>query len=173
MLAIAPAHNRNSLSSRTSIKIKSHHLERRCSLRNAVWAATTTINLARSASRDTGFLQVAPTARSRTPPRPERSPLVPSTRDLAARSRRSAARFVVDRSDASNVCCKLISKNAGGTSVQSASVCSTGNTTAYQSLALPQITDPYSFSTFSVQCTVPAINGAARSRIQFYRTAQE
>jgi hypothetical protein len=80
--------------------------------------------------------------------------------------------FVVDQSTTANVCCKVVSKNAGGAVVQSATVCSAGSSSGYQSLALPEITDPFSFSHFYVQCDVPPVSAGLTSRIQMYRTTQ-
>lgn len=85
----------------------------------------------------------------------------------------SATAFVVDQSSAGNVCCKVVSKNAGGAVVQSATVCSAGASSGYQGLSLPEITDPYSFSHFYVQCDVPAVSGGLTSRIQMVRTVQQ
>lgn len=84
----------------------------------------------------------------------------------------SATAFVVDQSSTGNVCCKVASKNAGGALVQSATVCSTGASSGYQALSLAEITDPYSFSHFYVQCDVPAISGGLASRIQMVRMVQ-
>lgn len=81
--------------------------------------------------------------------------------------------FVVDRNPSTNVCCHVVSKNTGGAIVQSAPVCSAGSSTATQSLALAQISDPYSFSSYLVQCDVPGTSAGAASRIQMYRTTQD
>lgn len=80
--------------------------------------------------------------------------------------------FVVDQSTTGNVCCRIMSKNASDAVVQSAQVCSTGNSASYQVLSLPQISDPFTYSHYFVQCTVPPINGSLTSRIQMYRTTQ-
>lgn len=81
--------------------------------------------------------------------------------------------FVIDRNPSTNVCCRVVSKNAAGNLVQSAQVCSTGSATTTQSLALPQISDPFSFSSYMVTCDVPAASAGAASRIQMYRTTQD
>jgi hypothetical protein len=97
--------------------------------------------------------------------------ICPLERDTSA-STVSGDVFVLDQSAASNVCCHLVSKNPGSTRIDGSQVCSTGNSASTQQLTLPSITDATTFSHFFVQCTVPAINGTAASRIQVYRTTQ-
>lgn len=81
--------------------------------------------------------------------------------------------FVIDQNPAGEVCCKVMSKNPSGAVVQSASVCSTGSSSSYQNLALPEITDTFTFSHFFIQCTIPPASAGLTSRISTYRTAQQ
>jgi hypothetical protein len=80
--------------------------------------------------------------------------------------------WVIDRHPTLNVCCRAYSKNPGGAVVTGTQVCSTGESSTYQTLTLPGINDPYSWSHFYVQCTIPAAFNAARSRILTYRSTQ-
>jgi hypothetical protein len=81
--------------------------------------------------------------------------------------------YAIDRSTSGNVCCRLISKNPGSeTLIEGTQVCSSGNGTSSQALALPQLTDPYSFSHFAVRCTLPPINTVSTSQILMYTTVQ-
>jgi hypothetical protein len=91
---------------------------------------------------------------------------------VAGSTQVSGTVFVVDQSSSANVCCKLVSKNPSGARIDGTQACSTGSSTAGQSLSLAPITDAFSYSHFFVQCTMPPQNGASASRIQMYRTAQ-
>jgi hypothetical protein len=85
----------------------------------------------------------------------------------------SATVYAFDRSASGNVCCRLISRNPGSeTRIEGTQVCSSGSGTTSQALALPQLTDPYSFSHFAVRCTVPPVNANATSQIVMYTTVQ-
>lgn len=146
------------------------------SLATVVWAATSTNQPgSQCVAASSGSLQVRSDGETENASASTVTAVCPVDRAIAPSlvTKVSGSIFVVDRSDTSNVCCKLISKNVGGTIVQSSSVCSTGNSASYQTLAIPQITDTYSFGSFSVQCTVPPVNAGAASRIQLYRTVQE
>ncbi|MDC0743075.1 hypothetical protein [Polyangium mundeleinium] len=81
--------------------------------------------------------------------------------------------FVVDQNASTNVCCRAVSKNPGGTKTTGAWSCSTGSSASYQTLNVASITDAYSFSSFYLECQVPAISGANASRIQMYRAIQD
>lgn len=81
--------------------------------------------------------------------------------------------WAVDRHASAGVCCRVVSTNPGsGTSVESAPVCTSGASTAVQSIDLPEINDPYSYSHFMVRCDLPAVAAGARSRIQTVRNIQ-
>jgi hypothetical protein len=146
------------------------------SIAGAVWAATTTNSPGAYCVASSGTLSVRDdgeventTASTVTVVCPAERPISPS-----ATTKVSGTVFVVDRSSAGDVCCKIMSKNAGGSLVQNASpACSAGSSTAYQQLPLPQITDAATFSQYFVQCTLPPVNAGAASRIQLYRTTQE
>lgn len=141
----------------------------------AVWAATTTNSpgaycVAASGGlsvRDDGEVENTSAATVTAVCSAER-PISPATTTKV-----SGTVFVVDRSSTANVCCKIMSKNAGGAVVQSASVCSAGNSTGHQKLELPQITDLCTYSQYFVQCTLPPVSAGTASRIQLYRTTQE
>lgn len=81
--------------------------------------------------------------------------------------------FVVDQSTTSNVCCRAVSKNPNGVKVTGAWSCSTGSSSGYQSLDLAAISDSYTYSSFYLECQVPAVSSGNASRIQMYRTVQE
>src|SRR4029079_1179232 len=80
--------------------------------------------------------------------------------------------WVVDQNASANVCCKVVSKNAGGQVVESPQVCSAGTSSSYQILNLAEITDAFTYSHYFVQCTVPPVD-AAQSRILMYRATQQ
>lgn len=145
------------------------------SIAGAVWASTTTNAPGAYCVASTGSLSVRDdgeventTASTVIAVCPAERPIAPSTTTQV-----SGTAFVVDRHPTLNVCCRVVSKNAGGGIVQGTSFCSTGASTAYQQLPLPQITDAATFSQYSVQCTVPPASGGAASRIQLYRTTQD
>ncbi len=85
-----------------------------------------------------------------------------------------AGRFwAVDRHASAGVCCRVVSANPGsGAVVESAPVCTSGASTAVQSVDLPEISDAYSYSHFLVRCELPAAVGGARSRLQTVRNIQ-
>ncbi|MDI1450442.1 trypsin-like serine protease [Polyangium sp. 6x1] len=77
--------------------------------------------------------------------------------------------FVVDRHASQDVCCKLQSKNPSGTLVETTTVCSSGASADSQTLVLPSLYDPYTWSQFSLNCTVPGSAALGLSGIQGYR----
>jgi hypothetical protein len=80
--------------------------------------------------------------------------------------------WVLDRNSNADVCCHVVSRNpSSGTVTAGTDVCSTGNSTSAQSLTLPGINDPYTFSSFYIQCTMPAV-GSGPSRIVTYRAIE-
>lgn len=145
------------------------------SIAGAVWAATTTNSPGAYCVASSGTLSVRDDGEVENTTASAVTAVCPAERVISPTTitKVSGTVFVVDRSSAADVCCKVVSKNAGGSLVQSTSVCSTGSSTAYQQLALPQITDAATFSQYSVQCTLPPVNAGAASRIQLYRTTQE
>ncbi len=80
--------------------------------------------------------------------------------------------WVVDRHPTLNVCCRAKSRNPGGATKQSAAVCSNGAQTGYQIINLPEISDPYTWSHFYFQCTVPAKHNGAASSVLTFRAIQ-
>lgn len=80
--------------------------------------------------------------------------------------------WVVDRHPTENVCCRAYSKNPTGALIPGAQVCSTGDSSSYQTLALPQLDDGFTWSHFFVQCTLPATSSGLRSRLLTYRANQ-
>ena len=99
----------------------------------------------------------------------------PAERELrpGTTTRLSGRVWVVDRNPNANVCCRTYSKNPGGRTVAGAWRCTSGSSSNYRSLTLPQIQDPYSWSHFFVQCKLPPRYNGRASRIQMYRTIQE
>ncbi|WNG47127.1 hypothetical protein F0U60_25625 [Archangium minus] len=81
--------------------------------------------------------------------------------------------FVVDQSTTSEVCCRAVSKNPLGAKVTGAWQCSTGSSANYQALDLASLSDTYTFSSFYLECQVPALSGGNASRIQMYRATQQ
>ena len=80
--------------------------------------------------------------------------------------------FVLDRHASQNVCCKLQSKNPTGTHIETTTVCSSGASADYQPLQVPSLYDPYSWSQFSLHCTVPGSATLGLSGVQGYRSRQ-
>ncbi len=80
--------------------------------------------------------------------------------------------WVVDQHSTQDVCCRVVTKNPNGAAKLGDLVCSTGESSNDQALSLPSVTDPYTFSHFWIQCSVPAMEGAA-SRILTVRSTQE
>jgi hypothetical protein len=141
-----------------------------------VYAATTTTNTPGAAcvAVGSGTLNVRSDGEAENPTAATVTAVCPAERPAGAdlTTKVSGQVFVVDQSTIANVCCKVVSKNAGGASVQSATICSAGASSGYQALSLPEITDPFSFSHFYVQCDVPPVSAGLTSRIQMYRTTQ-
>jgi len=77
--------------------------------------------------------------------------------------------FVLDRHATQDVCCQLQSKNPTGTHIETTTVCSSGATAEMQSLALPSLYDAFTWSQFSLNCTVPGSAPLGFSGIQGYR----
>lgn len=140
-----------------------------------VWASTT-INTPGAACVATGAgsLSVRIDGEIENPGAATVSAVCPAERPVGAGGTTlvSGTVFVIDRNPTTNVCCRVVSKNASGTLTQSAQVCSSGSSTTTQSLALPEVSDPFSFSSYMVQCDVPGAVAGAASRIQMYRTTQ-
>jgi hypothetical protein len=81
--------------------------------------------------------------------------------------------WAVDRHASSGVCCRVVSVNPGnGAVVESAPVCTAGSAASAQSIDLPEINDPYSYSHFMVRCDLPPTASGLRSRIQTVRNIQ-
>lgn len=85
----------------------------------------------------------------------------------------AATVWVVDESSSANVCCTLHSRNPNGVSVNSAQVCSSGQTSASQQLSLAQITDNTTFSHYFITCTVPALSSGLVSKVLTYRSIED
>jgi catabolite regulation protein CreA len=88
----------------------------------------------------------------------------PTTRDPSLKNF-AATVWVRDRSTTAEVCCKAMSRNPAGATVTGTEVCSSGASSSYQTLSLPAINDPYTYSHFYVSCSVPPVDGSARSAI--------
>jgi V8-like Glu-specific endopeptidase len=99
---------------------------------------------------------------------PMRRPVVPSVATVVDVPRL----FVYDRNPNQDVCCTLQSKNPGGALIQSHTVCSQGSSSAAQLLQLPSLFDPFSFSQFNINCTVPGATADGQSGIANYRGRQ-
>src|SRR5262245_59150794 len=104
------------------------------SIAGAVWAATTTNSPGAYCVAASGTLSVRDDGEVETTGAATVTAVCPAERSIApaTATKVSGTVFVVDRSATANVCCKIMSKNAGGAIVQSSSVCSTGSSTAYQ-----------------------------------------
>jgi hypothetical protein len=77
--------------------------------------------------------------------------------------------WVYDRHPTQNVCCHVQSKNPGGSLIVSEDVCSEGNQAGYQTLTLPSVYDAYTWSQFSVQCSIPGPSTSGSSGIHGLR----
>jgi hypothetical protein len=73
--------------------------------------------------------------------------------------------WVTDQNPNEDVCCHLQSSNPGGALIVGEDVCSSGASGAGQDLLLSSLYDPYTYSQFSIQCTIPppSSNGAPSS----------
>jgi hypothetical protein len=84
--------------------------------------------------------------------------------------------FVIDRNPTDDVCCHVESKNPGGAVEVGGTDCSSGEDTAMQVLRLdfPKMYDPYSWSHFHIDCTLPGVSsGGIASRLITYRVGQQ
>jgi hypothetical protein len=77
--------------------------------------------------------------------------------------------FVLDRNPYADVCCNLQSKNPSGQLIMTTTVCSSGATSGYQSLVLPSVYVPFTWSQFSLNCSIPGSGALGLSGIQGYR----
>lgn len=96
---------------------------------------------------------------------PINRPLTPSVADFV----RVPRMWVFDQSASGDVCCHLQSKNPDGTLITGADACSSGSDPGYQTLTLPSVHDAFSFSQFSVACSIPGSSAAGLSGIHGYR----
>ncbi|HEX5750612.1 MAG TPA: trypsin-like serine protease [Archangium sp.] len=78
--------------------------------------------------------------------------------------------FVFDRHPSQDVCCHLQSKNPDGQLITTTQVCSSGASSAYQSLSLPSVYDGTTWSQFNLVCSVPGSATLGLSGIQGYRS---
>ena len=145
------------------------------SIAGAVWASTTTNSPGAYCVASTGSLSVRDDGEVENTTGSTVTAVCPAERAIAPSTvtQVSGTVFVVDRSSTANVCCRVVSRNASGSVVLGTEECSTGSSTSYQQLALPQITDTATFSQYFVRCTVPPVSAGAASRIQLYRTTQD
>jgi len=81
--------------------------------------------------------------------------------------------WVVDQHPTSNICCRVVSHNPGGTPQLGTATCSTGSATTSQSLVLAGLTDTTSYSHFFISCTVPPKSSTGKnSGLLTYRAIQ-
>ena len=80
--------------------------------------------------------------------------------------------WALDESSTANVCCQAVSMNPAGVDVFGTSVCTSGSSTSYQGLVIPEITASGSFSNFYISCTVPAV-AFGTSGLSSYRAIQK
>jgi hypothetical protein len=85
----------------------------------------------------------------------------------------AATVWVVDESTSANVCCTLHSKNLAGGEQSSPQVCSSGSSSAYQTISLAQITDGATFSHYFISCTVPGTSSGLVSKVLTYRSIED
>jgi hypothetical protein len=81
--------------------------------------------------------------------------------------------WVVDLNSTQDVCCRAVSKNPGGARVNGSFTCSSGATSSFQGLSLTSVSDPFTFSSFYIECFMPANSSGGPSRIQGYRTVAQ
>lgn len=83
--------------------------------------------------------------------------------------------FVIDRHPSEDVCCHVESKNPGGATEVGGTECSSGSDSAMQVLKLdfPKLRDPFTFSHFHVDCTLPGTSSGLTSRLLTYRLGQQ
>jgi hypothetical protein len=72
--------------------------------------------------------------------------------------------WVVDSNAGADVCCHLQSNNPGGQLISGTEVCTSG--TGAQTLTLSSLYDPYTWSSFSLSCTLPAGTSIDGYRVQ-------
>jgi hypothetical protein len=80
--------------------------------------------------------------------------------------------WALDQSSTADTCCHAVSANPAGGNVVGTSVCTSGSSTSYQGLAVPEITASGSFSNFYIVCTVPA-QATGNSGLSTYRAIQK
>ncbi|WP_159397594.1 hypothetical protein [Sorangium cellulosum] len=84
----------------------------------------------------------------------------------------SGTAWVLDRNTSTNSCCRAVSRNPSGGNVEGTWVCTSGSSTSYQSLSVPQITDTTTFSHFYLECTVPGATGSTSGLLSFKATQE-
>jgi hypothetical protein len=80
-------------------------------------------------------------------------PIAPTVADFT----RAPRVWVHDQSPTDDACCYLQSKNPGAQPVKGASVCSSESSSDYQTLILPSVRDPFTYSQLSIHCTIPSL----------------
>ncbi len=81
--------------------------------------------------------------------------------------------WALDESSTADVCCHAVSQNPVGGTVNGTSVCSSGSSTSYQGLVVPEITAVSgSYSNYYIVCTVPAL-AFGTSGLSSYRAIQK
>lgn len=83
--------------------------------------------------------------------------------------------FVVDQSPTEDVCCQLFARTPIGNLALGENVCSTGSSSAYQTLRLdfPKVRMDYTFAHFALKCTVPALSSGKGSSVLTYRIGEQ
>jgi hypothetical protein len=97
--------------------------------------------------------------------------LCPAARKLSFTKFKSRV-WAVDRHSSDNVCCRVVARLPNGGQVASTPVCSTGASTSEVTLDTAEITQAYTFAAVWTECTIPAVNGTARSRLLTFRSYQ-
>jgi hypothetical protein len=81
--------------------------------------------------------------------------------------------WAVDRNSSEEMCCRIMTKNPGGSTTTGDEVCSSGASSSHQTLTLPAVTDNFTWSHVFVRCSIPAASGTTYSRLATYRATQE
>jgi hypothetical protein len=80
-------------------------------------------------------------------------PIAPAAADFT----RAPRVWVHDQNPTDDVCCYLQSKNPGSQPVKGARVCSSESDADYQTLVLPSVLDPFTYSQLSIHCEIPSL----------------
>lgn len=92
-------------------------------------------------------------------------PITPAAADFV----RMPRVWVYDLNPTQDVCCHLQSRNPSGAQITGADVCSSGTSSGYQTLVLPSVHDSFTFSQFTLVCSIPGASPSGPSGLDGYR----